>query len=631
MASPVEVVSSSPLIVSEKVFNASAGGNSLAGAFVGSFVVGQSIGVLEAQYPNNLDASAVLAFGLELGHVPTYERNEFRAQFTPDGRVFWGVKGQFMPTQILGQNLTAGVGVRTRIVCALDGTVTHEKTVNDGVNWSVIWTFAEKATLGAVLHARFYVPQNRKTYQLRQSGLVATVEAPAPPAPTPPAPTPPPPSPVDVSTKYNGLYEPSWTPDSSRTYKGFVSQAMPPKSGPSGGYTDPNFGVRIHRVAQVSDIDDNVNFLRPDYSRRSPWNADGSKYVLLSEKGWWHLFDAETDLPIDGGRTQSPGNKALNGPAGTCEFTWHNSDPNKAWHTGNYGTMVWYLHDLQTKSSSVIFDLTQKVKDLGGAWTNAARTTTKGEGMPSLDGRFWTLVVKTLNHVEIGVIRYDRVEDRITGHFLIGNSPDHVSTSPLTGLSVVSWYNTTDGVRVYSPDFSSNTKISHIGQHSDLFIDHLGRECFAWISFHGSAEGVTDGAVSWCLLHDHSQRWSTAIRVYPEEAGVGRGVHISGCAWGRPGYVVVSIYSGTGQNPHSGRVMVVQMKPGGEVYRIADHRSNTGLYPTQDEYSLAYASEPQAVPNRDLTRIMWASNMGVKSNGIQTMQAVLPAWAFPVL
>lgn len=460
-------------------------------------------------------------------------------------------------------------------------------------------------------------------------------------------------APGSIATTFDAMsqYTGAWVADTAMTTVTTSAQTMPAKSTSitGGGYTDANFGTFVANLTRPSDTNDaGMNFLRHDYSRRSPWNADSSKYVLLGENGWWQLFNANTNARIPGTRSSSPGVGALNGPGGQCEWCWHLTDPNRAVHTGNNGSMQWYVHDLTTQTSTLWFDLTSKVAALGGVWATvgAGRTSFKGEGMPSRDWRYFCLLVTTSGFGTVGVIRYDSVLDVIDWALPLTNTPDHVSTSPVTGKPVVSWYgsaatslaleqartpNAAAGARVFDPTTNDQqgTALCVVGQHSDLFVDHLDRECFAWITFHGDADGLLDGSVVWCLLSDPSQRWATPVRVFPEEAGVGRGVHLSGCCWDRKGWIVVSIYSGTGNNAHSGRVVAVEMVPGGDVLRLANHHSNTGVYDPDTESGLAYAAEPQAVPNRDLTRIMWASNMGNRANGIQAMQLGLPSDAIP--
>ncbi len=90
------------------------------------------------------------------------------------------------------------------------------------------------------------------------------------------------------------------------------------------------------------------------------------------------------------------------------------------------------------------------------------------------------------------------------------------------------------------------------------------------------------------------------------------GFHFSGCAYQRPGWVVVSTYDG---DPGSytwmdDQVFAVELKAGGRVFRLAHTHS---LVDEDQEHD--YWAEPHASVNQDVTRILFTSNWGRSGTG----------------
>lgn len=392
-------------------------------------------------------------------------------------------------------------------------------------------------------------------------------------------------------------------------------------------YTDPVFGTKIAKATALTDISDSASSIRHDYSRRQAFNADSTRYIA-SANGWWYLYDANTFQRLDAGRTSTPGLGAIPGMAGDCEAIWHPTDPTKLWHTDNNGGLVWSEYNTATKTTSTLFDLTSKLQALG--WTTAARTWTKSEGRPSNDGRYFALLVQKSNFDLIGFIMYDRQTDTIIGHMECTNMPDHISTSPLGNYAVISWYGNayssltaaaavpvqqvSAGVRAYSRDFSSFKQLAVLGEHSDLAIDAAGNEVFVMITYHGQADGATDGAVFYRIIAT-GQAYSLPINFYGGSTGAS--VHISGTATNKPGWIVMEKYSGVGSGAYDGQVVAVQLIPSGQkVYHLAHHRTNDSTY----------FAEPQATVNRDFTRVVFATDWNGTTPPTD-FHILLPSWA----
>jgi hypothetical protein len=444
---------------------------------------------------------------------------------------------------------------------------------------------------------------------------------------------------------FDHLYDVSWVAD-----EGTAAVTQPAVTAPAksenlfvGGYTDPAFNVEVRKLVSIVDAPDaTVTNFRHDYSRRQVYNADGSRMLMKASNGFWYQFDAISLELIYSGRIGPPGNGAIPGLAGGCDPIWHPTDRAKLAYTARNGGLIWYVRDVFTHTTSVLFDLTPKFQEMGGVWLNARKAYFKGEGRPSHDWNRWALMVNDQNDIHIGLIMYDLGLDQIIGSVVVGgtNPPDHISTSFTGEYAVPSWYtsaaaNMADeqaapitqarGARAYTADFSSFTALSVLGEHSDLayYIDENDEivEVLVAISLHGTADGLTRDTIFVRRL-DGGGTWE--IPFLPFNGGTGDGFHISGTCTSRPGFVVLSKYSGVGNGSYDGQIVVAEIQPPtmerpAKLYRLAHHRS-TGS---------PYEAEPHATPNQDLTRIVFASNFD-GSNELVSYALILPSDAFPV-
>jgi hypothetical protein len=85
------------------------------------------------------------------------------------------------------------------------------------------------------------------------------------------------------------------------------------------------------------------------------------------------------------------------------------------------------------------------------------------------------------------------------------------------------------------------------------------------------------------------------------------GLHISGRAFDRPGWAVISTHDGDAAS-HTwmdDSVFLIELKSNGRVVRLAHTRS---LVDENQEHD--YWAEPQASANRDLSRVLFTTNWG---------------------
>ncbi|QVD49316.1 hypothetical protein LUCX_246 [Xanthomonas phage vB_XciM_LucasX] len=445
----------------------------------------------------------------------------------------------------------------------------------------------------------------------------------------------------DDNTTFDALYDPSFKLIENQNFYSRPTMSKPSKmtSYTQPSYTDPVFGTKIFGLTRVNDTSDNITNLRHVYSRQTAINADNTRSIVRAGNGWWHLYNLQTGQRILGGRTQTPGFGALVDFINECECVWHPTNPKKLWRTGNQGAgCIWYEYDIDTMTTTVLFDLNPLLQALGGAWANAGRAWFKGEGRPSNDGRWWGFQVETASYGMIGLIMYDRQTNTIVGSALTTNRPDHVSTSPLGNYIVPSWYggttetlassatrpmNEANGARAYSRDFSSFTQLSSLGEHSDLAIDAQGNEVFVSVSYRGGTSGqepdVADGGIYYRRM-DNGVAYSLPGNAYQDSSD--GGVHLSGLATKKPGWAVVSWYGGTPKTWKDGVVYAVELTPDNpKTLRICHHQ-------TVAQGAEAYIAESHAVPSPDMSMILFASNYG--GSVVEDYYVGLPSWAFGV-
>jgi len=383
-------------------------------------------------------------------------------------------------------------------------------------------------------------------------------------------------------------------------------------------YIDPVYGTRIYRITAATDFPD-ATLVRHDYSRRQAFNADNSRFIATASNGYWLLYDANTFqmLPRTGG------NGALRGPAGDCEMIWHPTDPKKLWYMSGNG-LIWYEKDVETDQDTVLVDFTGRLP-----WSQATTVWTKSEGTSSADGRYWAFMATTYDSVNqtntiYGLFTWDRQQDKIIGTYDAANFggafPDHISIAPSGKYAVPSWaFIPTLGTRAFPLDFSSSIQLHTQSEHSDLAIGPNGEDYYVLTDYDSGKIRAVDIATGASF---------DLMALYPA-SGESYAAHISGKAYDRPGWVLISTYADAADygstapaptlRPMYRKIMLVELKPGGRQLNVAHTR-------TADNYG-GYWGEPQATINRDGSRIIFASNFN-DGNPPDDYMIGLPSWIY---
>lgn len=362
--------------------------------------------------------------------------------------------------------------------------------------------------------------------------------------------------------------------------------------------TDPAYGTRVYRATNA----DQTGRMRHEYSRRQAFNADQSRYLAQDTSGHWHLYDGTKFTEIS----------QLDALGGDCEPLWHPTDPNKLYFTGRDGGMQWNVYDIASGTQEVVFDFTGQTP-----WAAATSFWTKGEGTMSADGRYLALMATSYNESTQekaihGLVTLDLQEKKIVGTLdakdfpVPGAYPDHISTSPSGKYAVPSWLDGQGGTRAYTLDFKESRELAPASEHSDLA---FGPNKEDYLVYSDYSRGVISA-----INLDNGE--ATDLHTLYPASGEGYALHISGQAFDRPGWAVVSTYADFADygnttpapelRPEYRKVWLMELKPGGRKLNIAHIRGNWSNLSGDDAYFL----EPQASASRDLSRIIFASNFG---------------------
>ncbi len=344
-------------------------------------------------------------------------------------------------------------------------------------------------------------------------------------------------------------------------------------------YTDPAYGTCGVRLTDHAN-EAPQGFARNDYSRRQAFNADTTRVLVYALDGAWHLYDANTYQYI----------RVLPGLAGDAEPQWHPSHPDLIYYlpTNGVGMQVREL-DVATGSARVVGDLASRIKAL---WPSANAAWTKSEGSPSADARYWCLMVDDSAWNSLGVVTWDRDTDTIVGSYATGGErPDHVSMSPSGNYCVVSG----DGARgtaAFTRDFAGQRALLPKSEHSDLALDANGDDVYVSVDYQSGAGDIF-------MLNLRTGVRTALFANYVN--GTATALHVSGKAFRKPGWALVSTYAengAAGQQWLHRKVMAVQLAANPTILTLAHHRS---IYN-------GYWTEPHASVNRDFTRILFTSN-----------------------
>jgi hypothetical protein len=377
------------------------------------------------------------------------------------------------------------------------------------------------------------------------------------------------------------------------------------KPDPRVPFRDPVFGSCLVRVTD-SGRDTPSPGLKNAYSRVRTFNSDGTRLLIYGTDGAWYLYDAATFEPL--------GEVPLE-----REPRWDAGDPDQLTYMDEARLMV---YDLNKGQAEEIRDFADDVPE------ETVMVWTADEGRPSMDGRIFGLMAENARWLPVAFLVYDRVEDRaivrdvrqISG---IEDDVDHVTISPKANYFLASFDRACAvgqrgteahpcGLMVYEPDLTNGRGILRTVGHYDVVLNREGHEVVVYQDIdtdHISVVDLATGAVTplWPIDFSHTPL----------------GFHFSGLAYDKPGWALVSTYSGGYPKAYTwmdDQVFALELVAGGRVVRLAHTHSMAS--PRQDH---DYWAEPQATVNRDFTRVVFTSNWGrAGSEAVDAYMLLLP-------
>ena len=373
-----------------------------------------------------------------------------------------------------------------------------------------------------------------------------------------------------------------------------------PEPAPHNPFRDPTFGTCLVRVTNRSaDLspDDSSAGLKNEYARVQSFNADGSRMLARSIEGYWYLYNARTLEPL--------GQLPLE-----TEPRWDASDPNRVYYVDETRLVSYDLHEAD---ATQVHDFAEDFpgESLAAVWT-------RYEGRPSQDSRYWGFLAQSEEWETIAFVVYDQRTDHPTIRDMrdvpgVADGIDHVTMSPLGTLFLASFDRYCEhgqlgndaqpcGLMVYDRDLTNGRGMLRIIGHYDPALDAQGREVIIYQDIdtdHISMLDLETGTVTplWGIDFSH-----TPI-----------GLHFSGLAFDRPGWALVSTYSGGHPTDYTwmdDQVFAVELQAGGRVVRLAHTHS---LVDEDQEHD--YWAEPHASVNPDFTRVLFTSNWGRSGTG----------------
>lgn len=365
---------------------------------------------------------------------------------------------------------------------------------------------------------------------------------------------------------------PGLVPPSTRLVR--VPRPLVPRPGYLSQQSDPVFASTITRISDQEGLDTTSRFLRHSSAKRQPWNSDGSRLLLgFAQPG--RLLD---------GRSYVFRGPVLRESAGGV---WSNTDPDAFFVT----------EGAQLLRLSARAQQAQVLHAVPGA---TELTIGHGQGSPANDDHGLVLIATGPERTR--VLNYDPLTDRVLGSLVLSSADartlEWAAVSQTGDHVVLSWGPDGDGpgqgVEVLDRTLQRRRALFPYSEASDLCLDEAGEDVH--VTFDpttGKTQGdqqkivsvrLRDGAVQDVLRTD----WV--------------GSDLSCRNTERPGWAYVS--DGAADRPRArtggfDEVYAVALDGSGTVQRFAHARQSPGAEPS---------ARSSAVPSRDGTRVLWASD-----------------------
>ena len=332
-------------------------------------------------------------------------------------------------------------------------------------------------------------------------------------------------------------------------------------------FTESLSGSIVTRIADRDVFGTSSNRIRHNYSLDQAWNSDGSLIKLSGYPA--AIIDAETFEFLYWSNIPSYGR-------------WSNTQPNIIY--GSSGNRF-VSHDINSNSTTTLrtFSEFQSI-DFG-----------YGKGNQDNNDRYVGLIGQ--NGPSRTLIVYDIQNNEIVSTKLLSSSNIKWFTVSQSGdYAVLGWNSDgtgpTQGIKSFNLLFENERHIVNSTPHGDIGFDAYGNEVF--VGYGDQSQWDADHSLFMVRLDGGG-----VTNLFPYVNGLGIwGGHISTRNINRPGWAYVSEHC-CSNNPVAPReLFAIKLDNSGTIERYGKHHSS----PT------SYYHQAQLVPNRDGTKLMFASN-----------------------
>ncbi|MEO8933905.1 MAG: T9SS type A sorting domain-containing protein [Xanthomarina sp.] len=340
-------------------------------------------------------------------------------------------------------------------------------------------------------------------------------------------------------------------------------------SGGTPGYLEVKtnvFGNEVIRISDAAVLGTTGQNLRHHYAKDQPWNSDGSLIKLAGYPA--AILDGQT-------------NEFLYWAGIPSSATWSNISPNLMYGvSGN--KMVRY--NVTTNKNQTLHTFSDFTSIKYG----------NSEGNMSNDDKYIGLIGR--NGSNQTLIVYNIKDNVIEGTKYIGSVDlDWFSISPLGNYAVTSYgpdgSNVDQGLKVYDIDLTNYRHLNDYTTHADLGLDANGNEVY--VAFGDPTTRSNDYYLKMVRLSDGVV---TPLYHFPTRTGVWGG-HISLRNTNRPGWAYIT--EGCCETVGYKEIFAIKLDGSDMIERFAVHHTDK---------SKGYGHQAHGVPNRDGSKVMFASN-----------------------
>ncbi|HMR79885.1 MAG TPA: hypothetical protein PKD61_32475, partial [Polyangiaceae bacterium] len=358
-----------------------------------------------------------------------------------------------------------------------------------------------------------------------------------------------------------------------------TAYTVPAQSKPAylASFIDSNFGTKVTRVTDKAAFGVSSNIVRHNYPKDQPWNSDGSLIYIGAGQT---LLSNATYKKI--------GNVSFSG-----EIRWSNLVPHRMWNVDINAKQINRITVVPgtpyTSNKTTLTTLSEFDALYMGPWEGNVDDSDKYVAVLGKKGTSATAVVWDLELNK-------EVSRKVLPESF--DSIDWISISPSGKYVVVQ----TDGsgTDIYNRDFTGYRELVPGDGHADMGYDSAGKECLV----HGV----------WFNWPIHVQIWSTPLDGSAATLQFNNtmyrdwdGDHVSMRARGRPGWVYMSVNRNTtGANAIEKHSFSLKLDGSGKTAGSEKVNQWVHMYVSVANYD----RNPFAVPNRDGSKIMFASDWG---------------------